>query len=100
MEALRNMEDTTAGVIYLDTAEYLIMAKDTKAFVEELREVLKPKTQLCFVEGSIEVKEAGGFLSAHGRLPQLKDWKEGEDLPVIATFKERLTFLKKVEKSA
>lgn len=99
-QALKNMEDTTAGVIYLDTAEYLLLSRDADDAVEELRDALKPKTQLCYAEPEIDIKETGKFLTAHGDLPELKDWKKGQELPVITTFRKRLTFLKKVENSA
>ena len=99
-QALNNMKDTTSGVIYLDTAEYLLLRKDAEEEVEELRSILKPSTQLCYVEAEMDIAETGKFLAAHGDLPKLEDWKKGQDLPVLSTFRKRLTFLKKVEKSA
>lgn len=99
-QALKNMEDTTSGVIYLDTAQYLLLSKDGDDAVEELRNALKPKTRICHAEGEIDIAEAGKFLSSHEDLPLLKDWKTGQNLPVISTFRKRFTFLKKVENSA
>lgn len=99
-QALKNMKDTTSGVIYLDTAEYLLTSKDAEDVVEELRDALKPKTRICYAESEVDIKEAGKFLTAHDTLPELKDWESGQDLPVITTFRNRLTFLKKVENSA
>lgn len=99
-DALKNMEDTTAGVIYLDTAQYLLLSKDAEKAVEELRDALKPDTQICFIEMKIPLAEAGKFLAAHGNLPELKDWEEGQKLPMLTAYKERLTFLKKVENNA
>ena len=99
-QALKNMEDTTSGVIYLDTADYLLLSKDTEDAAVELQKVLKPKTQMCYAESEIDIKEVGRFLSAHGALPELKEWKKGRELPIITTFRKRLTFLKKVENNA
>ena len=99
-QALRNMEETTVGVIYLDTARYLLLTKNAEDAGEELRSVLKPDTRICYIEPEIDLEEAGGYLAAHGDLPRLCRWKKGEDLPVLTTFRKRLTFLKKVEKRA
>ena len=99
-QALKNMEDTTSGVIYLDTADYLLLSKEAEDTAIELQKVLKPKTQMCYAESEIDIKEAGRFLSAHGALPELEGWKKGQELPVITTFRKRLTFLKKVENNA
>ena len=98
--ALENMEQTTAGVIYLDTAEYLLLSKDAEDAVQELRSALKPETQMCYVQGDVPTEQAGKFLSSHGDLPELKDWENGQELPIITAYEERITFLKKVENSA
>lgn len=97
-QALENLEDTTSGVIYLDTAQYLLLSKDAEDVVEDLRDELKPSVQLCYAAMEIDLEEAAVFLSAHGDLPKLKTWKTGQELPVLSTFGKRLTFLKKVEK--
>ena len=99
-QALHNMEETTAGVIYLDTAQYLLLSKDAEDAAEELRSVLKPDTRLCYGEKELDIGQAGRYLASHGDLPKLKQWKTGQDLPILTTFRKRLTFLKKVEKSA
>lgn len=99
-QALNNMKDTTAGVIYLDTAEYLLLSENAEEEAEELRSVLKANTRLCYADAKIDIAETGKFLASHGDLPKLEDWKKGQDLPVLSTFRKRLTFLKKVENSA
>ena len=97
-QALENLEDTTSGVIYLDTAQYLLLSKDAEDAVEDLRDELKPSVQLCFTTQAVNLQEAAVFLATHGKLPELKAWKTGQELPVLSTFGKRLTFLKKVEK--
>ena len=99
-QALRNLKDTTAGIIYLDTAEYLLLSKDAQEAAEELREELKDSVRLCLMAQKVDMKEAAKYLSAHGDLPKLESWKTGQELPVISGFGERITFLKKVENSA
>ena len=97
-QALANLEDTTSGVIYLDTAKYLLLSKDAEDVVEDLRSELKPSVQMCYAAQQVDLKEASIFLAAHGDLPKLKRWKTGQELPVLTTFGKRLTFLQKVEK--
>ena len=99
-QALQNLKDTTSGIIYLDTAEFLLLSKDAEDAAEELRHELKPSVRLCMVTGSVDLKESSKFLNAHGGLPKLKHWKKGRELPVLGTFGDSLIFLKKVENSA
>ena len=99
-QALANLEDTTSGVIYLDTAEYLLLSKDAEDAVEDLRSELKPSVQMCYIARQVDLKEAGIFLAAHGDLPKLKMWETGQALPTLTTFGKRLTFLQKVEKKS
>ncbi len=74
-EAIANLEETTPGVIYLDTAEYLLISKDAEAYVDALREYLKPgvKVSLWVAGGGVDV--AAKFLSEEKNLPKLKNWK-------------------------
>ena len=92
-DALRNLEDTTAGYIYLDTAEYLVITEETEKMVERLRPKLKQSLQMCYGETCIDLMKAARFLPAHGRLPQLREWKNGMDLPKLTCFEERMKFL-------
>ena len=98
LQALRNLKDTSNGIIYLDTAEYLLVTKDTVNAVEELRPELKSNVRLCMATKPLDLTEVSQYLSVHGGLPKLKDWVEGEELSVLSKFKNSLTFLKKVEK--
>ena len=100
LQALQNLKDTTSGNIYLDTAEYLLLTKDTQEEVEALRAELKDSVQLCMCAKQVDLAAAGKYLSVHGQLPKMKHWKKGTELPVLSTFGDSLIFLKKVENSA
>ena len=99
-QALQNLQDTTAGIIYLDTAEYLLLSKDAQETAEQLRGELKDTVELCLMEQKVDIKESAKFLAAHGKLPKLKHWQNGQELPSLTRFGDRITFLKKVENSA
>ena len=99
-QALQNLKDTAAGILYLDTAEYLLLTKDTVEAAEELRQELKPSVRLCLTTKQVDLTEVAKFLRVHGVLPKLKHWKTSQELPVLSTFRNSLIFLKKVEKRA
>lgn len=80
-EALKDMEKTTPGVIYLDTAEYLLAEEDALIFVDELRSELNDTVKLCAAE-NVDMEIADEYLETHGKLPKLKDWKKGDPLPL------------------
>jgi len=97
-KALKNLKDTASGKIYLDTAEYLLLGRDTANAAEDLRGELKPSVKLCETAKPLDLEETAKFLNNHGKLPRLKDWNKDTELPVLSTFGDALIFLKKVEK--
>lgn len=99
-QALRNLKDTACGEIYLDTAEFLLLGEGGGDAAEELRGELRRRVRVCETANAVDLSQAAKFLSVHGSLPKLKDWKSGSELPVLSTFGESLIFLKKVEKSS
>ena len=99
-QALQNMKDTSDGVIYLDTAEYLLVTKQTEEATRELMAELKPSVRMCKTTGVEDLKKAVLYLKTHGGLPKLKAWVKGAELPVISTFGDSFIFLKKVENNA
>ena len=99
-QALQNLKDTASGIVYLDTAEYLLLSKDAEENVEELRRELKPSVRLCIATRPVDLAETAKFLGVHGGIPKLKHWRKGQELPVLSTFGDSLIFLKKAENSA
>lgn len=96
-EALQNLEDTTPGIIYLDTARYLLVSEEALSEIEALRDALKPSVEMCLAEGDVLGENTALFLKVHGQLPQLKSWEKGADLPLLTTFENRLILAKKSE---
>lgn len=81
--ALENMRQTSPAVIYLDTAEYLLIAENAEKEADVLRSTLKASTKLCLTSGKVKLKDAAQYLPVHGRLPSLRDWNAGESLPIL-----------------
>ena len=98
--ALENLKDTTGGIIYLDTAEYLLIGENAEDVAEDLRGVLKGNTKVCKANGVQDLPKAVEYLRIHKDLPRLKAWKRGDVLPVLSAYEKRFIFLKKVENNA
>ncbi len=92
-EALEDLKLTTPGIIYLDTAEYLLLGNNALDTVEQLRPILKKSVQICTADIGIDLQLAARFLPAHGKLPQLKHYHQGLVLPHLTESKKRLKLL-------
>lgn len=74
--ALDNLKENTPAVIYLDTAEYLIISEDALSEIETLKKFLKPNVRVCVADVCGRVKDAAKYLEVHGNLPKIKNWKK------------------------
>lgn len=72
--AIENLEQATPGVIYLDTAQYLLVAEDAVACVEVLKQYLHPSVKVSLWDGEGSVQDAAKYLGVRKKLPQLRDW--------------------------
>ncbi len=79
-DALADLKENTPAVVYLDTAQYLLVSEAALDAVEESRSWLKGSVQLCLAEEP-NMEIAANYLETHGNLPTLEHWSEGEKLP-------------------
>lgn len=93
-EALTDLKSTTPAVIYLDTAQYLLAGKNAEAAVNELRQHFKKSVELYSFRGDADLTVVSKYLSVHGNGPQLKEWNEGDKLPVLACSGEQIKLVK------
>lgn len=75
LEAIQNLKDTTPQIVYLDTAEFLLLSQDAIVCTDGLRSVLKPSVKVCICEAAGKVEYTAEYLDIHSNLPKLKDWK-------------------------
>ena len=73
-EALQNLKDVTPAVVYLDTAEFLLVSEKAMSGVNELSQFIKPSVKVCVCDAAGRVKEAIEYLNVHGNLPVFRDW--------------------------
>ena len=76
--ALEDMKAHTPGVIYLDTAEYLLIAECAETAAEALRAYLSANVRVGKWDGIGDVALAEKYLNIRSDLPKLKDWKMQE----------------------
>jgi hypothetical protein len=99
LQALQNMKETAKGIIYLDTAQYLLVSEDAADLVQQLRPHLKHSVTLYKCELIVDTKEVSRYLDIHGNGPKLKVWKTGDSMPVLRQAGERLILSENFEKS-
>ena len=88
--AAENMHDTTAGVVFLDTADFLVVAESAKQDIETIKEYLKPSVRLCALNAGVDLKEAAAFLGVHKPHCRLRDWEDGLELELLTNENGRL----------
>lgn len=72
-QALEDLKEKTPAVIYLDTAEYLLVSEDAVPMLVEMSEFLKPAVKVSKCDARGHVKEASQYLRVH---PDYKTLKE------------------------
>lgn len=93
--ALRNMEQTASGQVFLDTAEFLLIGPGTAKWLPELTRILRPSCQLCLAEGVVDLEAAAEFLAIHKPSFTLGDWKKGRTgIGVLLIIEERMYLAK------
>ena len=89
-QALRNMKETTAGIVFLDTADYLLVSRETEELIADVRPYLKAGARVCKTQGSVKVEEAAAFLANHTPEIILGKWEKGKKLAVLSIKDDRM----------
>ena len=95
--AIRNLRETTAGTVYLDTAEYVLLPKN-ESVVERMSPYLKKNVRLCLWRGEMKLDEVAAYLDAHSPKMKLKDYRAGMQLEVLKEEKGRIRLEEKISK--
>ena len=90
--AFENLIETTPAVIYLDTADYLILRDNAAEVINELRGRLKDSVALYLYKGEPDLKQVSQYLTVHGVKVKLKQWKTDMELPILDCTTERFFF--------
>lgn len=71
-EAIEALEKGTPGVIYLDTAQYLLLTKEAAPYIMGLENHLRDRVRVSLWDGKGSVTMADKYLSVRNDLPLLK----------------------------
>lgn len=74
-EAIADLEENTPGVIYLDTAQYLLLTDEAVRYSADLENYMRPTVRVSMWDGEESVEKAAKFLDVRKDLPRLKDFK-------------------------
>ena len=72
-EALTDLKVKTSAVVYLDTAEYLLIAEDAWQYLQDLESVLKPSVKVSSCDARGRVKAVTEYLRVHPEYKTLKN---------------------------
>lgn len=89
-EAIQHLRNTASGVIFLDTADYLLVGPKSKELVGKLGNYLKSGVRVCEVVPQIELNRATEYLSAHPPRTKLKQARRGDEIQKLTVEKESL----------
>ena len=81
--ALQDMKEKSSGVIYMDTADYLLLGEGAESWVPELRGLLKGKVEVCMAEKGVDIRFAGSFLVVHKPKWTVETWIPEARLQVL-----------------
>ena len=87
--ALRNLEDTTTGHVFLDTVENLVITKETRFLLPELKRLLRPTVRVCMTEAELDMETASDYLHSHTPQTELRDTDETTLLEKLTWMEER-----------
>lgn len=82
-QAAADLKEKAEGVVYLDTADYLILNEEAEVLLYQLQKNQKQEVALCRTEGHIDVQKATAFLRAHTPGLRLSQWSSGTALPEL-----------------
>ena len=85
LAAIADLHDKAAAVVFLDTADWLLLPNGESIAVQDLLTVFRPSVRVCIWEGSLDCKTAASYLNVHEPSVTLAEVRAGE--PVEDVFK-------------
>lgn len=76
--AIEDLEKSTPGIIYLDTAEYLLIYLGCEMEADQIKEYLKDNVRICEISQQMNLADAAVYLDIHRPQQTMRIWKPGE----------------------
>ena len=64
-EAVRKLKETTPGIIYLDTADYLLLEEGAEEYLPSMKRYLKKRTKVVYGPEELDLEEMAAYLRIH-----------------------------------
>lgn len=71
--AIENLKATTSGIVFLDTADYLLLGRAALEEADKIKTYLKPSIRVCCTDEEIDLTDAAAFLAIHKPDTRLKE---------------------------
>ena len=75
-QAVGKLKETTPGLIYLDTADYLLLEEGMEKYLPQLRKHLKKGTEMAYAPKGIDLIEVVEYLSVHKPSRTIGKWEK------------------------
>ena len=72
-EAIKMMKNKSEGIVYLDTAQFLLVSENAVSQIADLAPKLKGSVKICLWEGD-HVPDAAKYMQSHHMGCKLKEW--------------------------
>lgn len=73
-EALHNLNKSAAGIVFLETADYLVIEAGREVLLEQAIAVFRPSCRVCAAEQLSDLNQATDFLRTHEPIITLRQW--------------------------
>ena len=74
-EAVADIKEKTPGVIYMDTAKYLLLTEEAVVYAANLEPYLRDNIEVCIWDGEGSIIGAAEYLELRSDLPLFKDFE-------------------------
>lgn len=82
-ESLENMKLHSDRLVYLDTAQFLLVSENAVDRIAEIEPYLKGSVKICLWDGTGEIAEASRYMQTHKIGSRLSCWQPETKLPVL-----------------
>ncbi len=87
-EAVESMRKNSEGVVYLDTAQFLLISENAVPHMDRLISYLRQSVKLCLWEGE-NVSAAASYMQSHDMGSKIKEVQAGKQLQKIPELSEK-----------
>ena len=81
--AIQNMNATAEGIVFLDTADYMLVTESAERDVEAMKTYLKSSVRVCGQNVEVDLKEAARYLRVHKPRQRLGDWEDTTEAELL-----------------